>query len=57
MYDIFGCYLEVTFLLVLIVLVYGKWQRIFLTWEEWVLAIPFYKLTSIEVEYIEGQRV
>lgn len=57
MYDIFGCYLEVTFLLVLIVLVYGKWQRIFPTWEEWVLAIPFYKLTSIEVEYIEGQRV
>lgn len=55
MYDIFGCYLDVPSLLVLIVLVYGKWQRIFPTWEELILAIPFYK--CIEVEDIEVQRV
>ena len=42
MYDKFGCYLDVTSLLVLIVLVNGKWQRIFPTWEELILAIPFY---------------
>lgn len=47
MYDKFGCYLDVTSLLVLIVLVNSKWQRIFPTWEESILAIPFYKCSGV----------